>query len=199
MADDWSAIVKHYRQRHGMTQQRFAALLKVSQRTVSRWERGEDRPGLPQQRYLRDLTRIPDTALSARLFQSVANCPMPRALSRTPNIILQAVSRPAIAKRPSVMEWVGCDLSKIATGVLAEMLDDRILQAAIAGGEIACVRATTQSVLRTAEHPDIGKFETTITYFFHDGALYSDAISAPAGADAVCGYLAIPVDDVAAG
>src|SRR5262245_16427773 len=134
MADDWSAVVRHYRQRHGMTQQRLGALLKVSQRTVSRWERGEDRPALPLQLDLRDLTRIPDTNLSARLFQSVANCPMPRALSRTANIILQAVSRPAIAKRPSVVEWVGRDLSRIATGVLAEMLDDRVLQAGIASG-----------------------------------------------------------------
>jgi transcriptional regulator with XRE-family HTH domain len=199
MGEDWSAIVKRYRSRHGLTQARFAELLTVSQRTISRWERGEDRPSLVQQLYLRDLIRIPDTALSARLFQSVANCPMPRALSATPNITLQALSRPAIAKRPSVVNWVGKDLSRIATGVLAEMLDDRILQRSIAGGEVACVRCTTRSVLRTAEHPNIGTYETTITYFFHDGTLYSDAISAPTSADSPCGYRAIAVDEMLEG
>ena len=196
MSEIWSAIVRRYRLRHGLTQFRLAQMLTVSQRTISRWERGEDSPGLAQQRVLRDLTREPDTRLSARLFHSVANCPMPRALSRMPGITLQALSRPAILKRPSVVEWLGRDLAPIATGVLAEMLDDRLLQRNILGGEIACVRATTQSVLRTAEHFSIGTFDTTVTYFFHDGTLYSDAISAPAAPDAVCSYQAIPVEDV---
>ena len=120
---------------------------------------------------------------------------MPRALSRGQNLRLQVVSRPAIEKRPSVVNWIGRDLAKIAAGVLQEMLDDRILQQSIASGEIACVLATTESVLRTPEHPSIGKFQTAITYFFHDGTLYSDAISAPAAADAVCGYRAIPMDE----
>jgi transcriptional regulator with XRE-family HTH domain len=196
MGEDWGTIVKRYRLRHGLTQARFAEALNVSQRTISRWERRQDRPSLAQQLFLRDLTRIPDTALTGRLFQSVANCPMPRALSATPNIILKAVSLPAIAKRPTVVDWIGRDLSRIATGVLAEMLDDRVLQRSIAGGEIACIRCTTQSVLRTAEHAQIGAFHTTITYFFHDGTLYSDAISAPAEADNRCGYRAIAVDEV---
>jgi len=43
--------------------------------------------------------------------------------------------------------------------------------------------------------PGHRKFQTAITYFFHDGALYGDAISAPAGADAVRGYRAIPMDE----
>lgn len=195
MADGWSAMVRQYRIRHGLTQQRLAAMLSVAQRTVSRWERGEDRPSLSQQRALRDLAREPDARLSARLFRSVAHCPMPRALSRLPGLTLLALSQPAILKRPSVVAMVGADLAPIATGVLAEMLDDRALQSSIAGGDIACIRATTQSVLRTPEHPKIGMFETTITYFFHDGTLYSDAISAPAGAGAACGYRAIPVEE----
>ncbi len=195
----WSAILRQYRLRHGLTQKRFAAMLGVSQKTVSRWERGEDQPSLDLQKTLRDLTREPDASLSARLFASVANCPMPRALSRLPGVTLQALSRPAILKRPSVVAWLGRDLAPIATGVLAEMLDDSILQRSIASGEIACVRATTQSVLRTKEHPTIGAFETTITYFFHDGTLYSDAISAPTSADAALGYRAIPVDEALGG
>ena len=196
MTEAWHQIVKQYRLRHGLTQQRLAASLNVAQRTVSRWERGEDRPSLSQQRILRDLTRLPDATLSARLFQSVANCPMPRALSRLPGITLLALSAPAIRKRPSMLSMIGQDLVPIATGVLAEMLDDTTLQRGIAGGDIACVRAITQSVLRTPEHANIGTYETTITYFFYDGTLFSDAISTPAADGALCGYRAIPLDEL---
>jgi transcriptional regulator with XRE-family HTH domain len=196
MSGNWGGIVRQYRLRHGLTQQRLAEMLAISQRTVSRWERGEDSPSLPQQQVLRDLTREPDSRLSARLFHSVANCPMPRALSRMPGITLQALSRPALLKRRSVAHWIGRDLAPIATGVLAEMLENRALQRDIVRGEIACVRATTRGVLRTAEHARIGTFETTVTYFLHDGTLYSDAISAPAAPDALCCYEAIAVDEV---
>ena len=113
-----------------------------------------------------------------------------------PGITLQALSRPALLKRPSVAQWIGRDLAPIATGVLAEMLENRSLQRDIVRGEIACVRATTRSVLRTAEHARIGTFETTVTYFLHDGTLYSDAISAPAAPDALCCYEAIAVDEM---
>jgi transcriptional regulator with XRE-family HTH domain len=196
MVEIWSAIVRQYRFRHGLTQHRLAQMLSVSQRTISRWERGDDAPSLVQQRTLRDLTRQPDARLSARLFHSVANCPMPRALSRMPGITLLALSQQAIVKRPSVVQWVGRDLAPIATGVLAEMLDDRVLQRSILAGDIACVRSTTRSVLRTAEHESIGTYETTVSYFFHDGTLYSDAISAPANPGSVCGYRPIPVEEV---
>lgn len=195
MGENWSVVVKRYRVRHCLTQKGLASLLGVSQRTISRWERGEDNPSLIQQKRLRDLAWDATSLLSWRVFQSVSNCPMPRALSRGPNIRLQVVSRPAMEKRPSVVNWIGRDLAKIATGVLQEMLDDRFLQQNIANGDIACVLSTTESVLRTPEHPAIGKFQTAITYFFHDGALYSDAISAPAAADAPCGYRAIPMDE----
>jgi transcriptional regulator with XRE-family HTH domain len=195
MGENWSVVVKRYRIRHCLTQKGLADLIGVSQRTISRWERGEDNPSAVQQKRLRDLAWDPTAELSWRVFQSVSNCPMPRALSRGQNLRLQVVSRPAIEKRPSVVNWIGRDLAKIATGVLLEMLDDRILQQSIANGDIACVLSTTESVLRTPEHPTIGKFQTAITYFFHDGALYSDAIAAPAADDAVCGYRAIPMDE----
>jgi hypothetical protein len=35
-----------------------------------------------------------------------------------------------------------------------------------------------------------------ITYFFHEGTLYSDAVSTPARADATLGYRAIAMDEV---
>jgi transcriptional regulator with XRE-family HTH domain len=195
MGENWGERVKRYRLRHGLSQGRLALMLGVAQRTVSRWERGEDKPGLDQQRQLRDLAWEPSGTLLESIAHAVVHCPAPRALSRTRSLRLQALSRPAIAKRPSVTEWIGRDLVGIACGVLAEMLDDRPLQAGIANGDIACVVATTRSVLQTAEHPTIGTYRTTIGYFFHDGTLYSDAISVPAPTDACLGYTAIAMDE----
>lgn len=196
MPEDWSTFVWRYRARHGLTQAGLGSIVGVAQRTISRWERGEDRPSLEQQRLLRDLGMEPTAALYQILTTSVANCPAPRALSRMPNLRLLGLSQPAIDKRPSVVEWVGRDLAGIACGVLAEMLEDKPLQKGIANREIACVVATTRSVLRTAEHASIGAYRTTITYFSHDGTLYSDAISVPASGDAPLGYRAIAMDDI---
>ncbi len=197
MSEDWSSFVRRYRARHGLTQARLASLVGVAQRTISRWERGEDRPSLEQQRLLRDLGMEPTTTFMQMLAASVTNCPAPRALSCTPSLRLVALSRPAIDKRPSIVDWVGQELAGIACGVLAEMLEDKPLQQGIANREIACVVANTHSVLRTAEHSRIGAYRTTITYFFHDGTLYSDAISVPARPDAPLAYRAIAVDDIA--
>jgi len=196
MSVDWSRLVRRHRIRHGLTQMRMAVALGVSQRTISRWERGEDRPSLDQQRLLRDLAWEPTSPMLRSLAASVFHCPAPRALSRTRNLRLQALSRPAIAKRPSVTEWIGRDLAPIACGVLAEMLDDRVLQRGIAGREIAFVLTTTRSVLQTVEHARVGTFRTTISYFFHEGTLYSDAISVPVPADAALGYAAVPMDAI---
>jgi hypothetical protein len=95
-----------------------------------------------------------------------------------------------------VVDWVGRDLAPIACGILEEMLDDQALQASIANREIACVLTTTRSVLRTKEHRRIGTYRTVITYFFHEGTLYSDAISMPAPANSTLGYRAIAMDEV---
>jgi len=194
LTDGWSAFIRRYRLRHGLTQGRMGLLVGVSQRTISRWERGEDSPNLLWQRRLRDLGWQPPDNLIESLAASIPHCPFPRALSRTRNLRLQALSLPAIEKRPSVTEWIGRDLALIATGILEEMLDDRALQRGIASREIAGVVAITGSVLRTAEHENIGKHRTVITYFFHEGTLYSDAIAAPAPADAVLGYKPVPMD-----
>jgi transcriptional regulator with XRE-family HTH domain len=199
MSEDWGIFVKRYRLRHGLTQGRLGLVLGVSQRTISRWERGEDKPSLALQKRLRDQGWAPQAALLAILDQSVRHSPFPRALSRTARLTLQVVSRPALVKRPSIAEWIGRDLAPFASGILEEMLDDRLLQKSIAGGEIACVLATTRSVLDTQARPRIGTYRTVITYFFHEGTLYSDAISAPAPARARLGYRAIPIDEIATG
>jgi DNA-binding XRE family transcriptional regulator len=198
LSQDWSALIERHRVRHGLAQSRMAAVFGVSQRTISRWERGDDTPSLAWQRHLRDLGWQPPGTVLASLAASIPHCPFPRALSRTQNLRLQALSRPAIEKRPSVVEWIGRDLALIATGVLQEILDDRRLQTSIANREIASVISTTRSVLRTAEHERIGTYHTVVTYFFHDGTLYSDAVSTPAPADAPLGYKAVPMDEFAA-
>jgi transcriptional regulator with XRE-family HTH domain len=198
-SDDWARLVRRYRLRHGLTQARLGAVFGVSQRTVSRWERGEDRPSLELQKKLRDLGWEPPGSVLTSLKAAVWHCPFARALSRTQQLTLQAVSVPALRKRPSVVGWIGQDLAPIATGILQEMLDDRALQASIARREISCILSTTRSVLRTAEHARIGTWRTVITYFFHEGTLYSDALSERVPAGAPLGYRAIAMDEVPEG
>jgi transcriptional regulator with XRE-family HTH domain len=190
----WGEIVKQYRMRHGISQARMAAVMSVSQRTVSRWERGEDNPSISQQKRLRDLGWEPPGSLLRNLAASIAHCPAPRALTRTQRLRLNALSTPALAKRPSISNWIGRDMIEIACGVLQEMLDDRTLQKAIRKKEISAVVTTSRSVLRTVESPGIGAFRTTITYFFYEGTFYSDAISFPAPPDISDGYVPIPMD-----
>jgi len=43
---DWSNALRDYRRRHGLTQAALAEILDVDPTTVSRWERGRDRPAL---------------------------------------------------------------------------------------------------------------------------------------------------------
>lgn len=194
--DDWACLVSRYRLRHGLTQARLGSIVGVSQRTVSRWERGEDRPSLEVQKRLRDLGWETPGSLLASLAAGVRHSPLPRALSRMPRLTLQAVSRPAVEKRPSVTNLIGQDLAPLACGVLQQMLDDRPLQAGIASRDIACVIATTRSVLRTAEHPVVGTWRTVITYFSHDGTLYSDAISQRLPRKTALGYRAVGMDEI---
>ena len=98
--DDWACLVRRYRLRHGLTQTRLSALVGVSQRTVSRWERGEDRPNLEIQKKLRDLGWQPPGSLLASLAAGINHCPLPCALSRTSRLTLQAVSHPLSPSAP---------------------------------------------------------------------------------------------------
>lgn len=174
----------------------MAELLGVAQRTVSRWERGDDKPSVAQQKRLRDLGWEPEGSLVRSLYASITHCPAARALTRTSNLELHRLSGPALVKRPSMANWVGHKLAPIACGVLADIMEDRPLQQAIAKGEIQSLVTTTRSVLKTEEHDQIGLYSTTITYFFHEGTLYSDAIGVPAPLDAVPGYRAVAMDEV---
>lgn len=194
MTRNWPELIQHHRLRYGLSQAEMAAQLNVSQRTVSRWERGEGQPGISQKKRLRDLGLSPPDQLLANLKTAVALCPAARALSCTEKLNLLAVSKPAIAKRPSISNWIGKNLSSIATGVLAEMLDDHALQTAINNRDVSGVITTTRSVLRTPESSSIGTFRTMISYFFHDGVRYSDAIAVAAPEESALGYQAIPAD-----
>lgn len=168
-------------------------MLGVSQRTISRWERQQDQPKRFMVRRLRDLGLDPTPTVFSSLRVAVEHCPAPRALSTKNSLRLLCVSRPAVEKRPSILNYVGQDLIGLASGVLQSMLDDQALQRDILNREVAAVISTTKSVLRTSESPTVGKYHTTISYFSYDGTLYSDAISTPAPDDAHCGYRPIHV------
>ncbi len=194
----WGVAVKAFRQRHGLTQRAMGDLLGVAQRTISRWERGDDNPSLQQQKRLRDLGREVPADLVQGLATSIVFSPAPRALSRTRRLVLQAVSIPAVEKRPSITNWLGRPLDRIATGVLRDMLDDAELRKGLARREVAAVIATTRSVLDTPEARRIKTFRTTISYFHHDGTFFSDAVSAPAPDNAQLGYSVVSMDDTEA-
>ena len=187
---------KHFRLRHGLSQVRMAELVGVNGRRLAAWENGDSEPGAVFKSRVIDLMRDLPSDLLGGLSQSVVRCELPRALCKSGRLNLQAVSGPAIDKRPSIVDWIGRDLVPIACGVLASMLDDRELQRAIVKREVAGVVATTQSVLRTSDAETIGTYRTTINYFFHDNVLYSDAVALPVSADERSGYTPIMIDEV---
>jgi transcriptional regulator with XRE-family HTH domain len=196
MMGQWGGVVRAVRLRSGYSQQQLAEVLKVSQRTVSRWERGDDNPSIAQQKRLRDLGWEPPGSLLRSLITAVTLCPVPRALSRTQRLTLIAVSKPALEKRPVLADKIGKELIGEASGVLRTMLDDRQLQRWIARREVAGVVATTLSVFNMAGPPVNAAFQTTVTYFWHDGTLYSDAISMPVPADTPTGYTPLMMDEL---
>lgn len=191
----WGGVVRAVRERAGFSQQQLAGHLNVSQRTVSRWERGDDNPSIPQQKRLRDLGWEPPGSLLRSLKAAVSMCPVPRALSKTSRLILLAISKPALAKRPILAGRIGDELIGEASGVLSEILADRQLQRSIAHREVAGVVATTQSVFNMDGPPVTSAFQTTVTYFWHEGTLYSDAISIPVPMDVATGYSPVMMDD----
>lgn len=197
MSQNWTEMVRHYRVRHGLSQHRMAALMGVSQRTISRWERGEDNPSLVQQKRLLDLGWEPSSAFMRGIAAAVLHCPAPRALTRTESLKLELLSPSALAKRPSMANHVGHALAPIACGILQEILDDAPLQKAISSGEIATLVTTTRSCFQTIEHARIGVFNTTVTFFFHEGDLYSDAIGFPAPEDTPLGYTSVARESIA--
>jgi len=66
LLDNWPSLIKAFRKTHGLKQEVLAILLGVDQTTISRWERGRDRPSLSMQKRLRDrMWKREDSALEA--------------------------------------------------------------------------------------------------------------------------------------
>ena len=188
-------FLRQFRLRHGLSQTRMAAVISVPGSRYSSWEKGEGQPGKAEHDRMLELLSDLPSELMAGLRERVVKCDLARALSKTRELNLQCLSGPAVEKRPSITEWLGHDMAPIATDVLRVMLDDGHLQRSISAREIAGVVATTKSVLKTSESDRIGIYRTTITYFFHDGVLYSDAIGLPVEAEERLGYTPILYDE----
>jgi transcriptional regulator with XRE-family HTH domain len=63
----WPQALKEYRRRRGLTQSALAEVLDVDPTTISRWERGRDRPALGIQRRLKSLVLSPPRNVEAAL------------------------------------------------------------------------------------------------------------------------------------
>jgi hypothetical protein len=159
-------------------------------------ERGEIEPSPELLRRLVDLSHRLPSELMSSLSTSVGRSRLSRALSRSSRLRLEALSGPAIQKRPQVVDWIGRDLAPVACGVLRSILDDGALQRAIKKHEVASIVTTTRSVLRIGESEEIGTYRTTINYFFHDGVLFSDAIAVPAPESERMGFTPLTVDEL---
>lgn len=72
---DWPKALRDYRRRHGLTQSALAEALNVDPTTVSRWERGRDRPALGIVRRLTSLIvpRTPDVERALKALIDTAN------------------------------------------------------------------------------------------------------------------------------
>ncbi|MGO8953927.1 MAG: helix-turn-helix transcriptional regulator [Rhodomicrobium sp.] len=199
MQPEWNSIVKHYRILYGLSQRDLGLLLGVSQKTISRWESGENKPNLTQQKQFRDVLYKPSDISLDILKVAVNNAPVPRALCFHRNLNLQALSQLRIAKRPSIVNWIGLDLVRIVCGVQAQMLEDRALQRSIFKGEIACISIVSRSSFLTREHATIGMWRSTVSFFRIDGTLFRDSISVPDHEGSKPGYWPLPMDEIAAG
>jgi transcriptional regulator with XRE-family HTH domain len=65
----WGTLVKRFRNDTGLTQAALAEILSIDPTTISRWERGRERPNLALQRRLRAL--IEPDALNLRLLMDL--------------------------------------------------------------------------------------------------------------------------------
>ncbi len=176
----------------------MADLCGIQPKRLAALERGEIEPCPGMARRLIDLShRLPGELMSC-LSASINRSRAPRALSRSSRLRLEAVSAPAIEKRPSIVDWIGKDLAPVACGVLRSMLDDGDLQRAIKKREVASIVTTTRGVLRLGDCETIGTYRTTIHYFFHDGEQFSDAIAVAAPDGERLGFTPLAVDELGA-
>lgn len=68
---DWASYIRNYRERYGLKQADFAAIMGVEQATVSRWETGLLRPSVAAQRRLREKVAGFNTRADRAIINSV--------------------------------------------------------------------------------------------------------------------------------
>lgn len=78
--DGFSASIRSLRRDGNLSQQALGAFLGVSQRTISRWERGVDRPGAALMERLAALMVDENASRLPAIFEAVQNAPAPLAL-----------------------------------------------------------------------------------------------------------------------
>ena len=174
----------------------MADLCSLQPKRLAAVEREETEPSPELVGRLIDLSHRLPSELVSSLTTSVGRSGLPRALSRSNKLRLEALSGPAIQERPQIVDWIGRDLAPVACGVLRSILEDSALQRAIRKREVASIVTTTRSVLRIEDADEIGTFRTTINYFFHDGVLFSDAIPVPASESERMGFTPLMVDEL---
>ncbi len=76
---DWLIDIRRFRQENDLTQHELAVFLGVSQKTVSRWERGADQPGPEIRRRLELLLKEAENPLPA-VWEAIRNAAIPLAL-----------------------------------------------------------------------------------------------------------------------
>ncbi|MCC7252135.1 hypothetical protein [Hyphomicrobium sp.] len=151
MVENWGLVVRRLRIVYGLTQERVGIIFGVSQRTVSRWERSENKPGPECRRRLRDLERelsdssagsgrpspspgepsgaqnVPPQALSGKDDMLQADL-MPIALADRVTTLLACLSREDIERLPARERRQLADHCR-QVAQLAETCDDVFLRA----------------------------------------------------------------------
>lgn len=69
----WANTIKAYRQTRGLTQEQMALAVGVIQKTISRWERGQDFPDLKHQKLLRDMMHKPSDDVNVLMVNNSPN------------------------------------------------------------------------------------------------------------------------------
>lgn len=92
MVENWGLVVRRLRIVYGLTQERVGIIFGVSQRTVSRWERSESKPGPDCRRRLRDLEWELSEALSDAPAPSARPSPFSGGLADAHSLSPQAPS-----------------------------------------------------------------------------------------------------------
>lgn len=77
---DWLTDIRRFRQENDLTQHELAMFLGVSQKTVSRWERGADQPGPEIRRRLELLLQETAESPLPTVWETIRNAAVPLAL-----------------------------------------------------------------------------------------------------------------------